>query len=125
MTVEQPALFGGTPVVLDAADGRRRADEGQTRAEWGRVALGRAMDDACRRACEAHAELCADQVWLALGAIPESKGAASAMGPAMKRAVRAHMMEPTGAYRLSARPVAHRKPLPVYRSRIYHGGGTP
>lgn len=111
------------PVVLDAAEGRRRAEEGQARSEANRDQLREQLDTAVRAAAVKHFTFTADQVWVELGAVPDTRGAASALGPAMKRGVRDGLMVPTGRFRLSERPVAHRKPLPEYRS-LTTGGST-
>lgn len=53
--------------------------------------------------------------------IPDTKAAASALGPAFRRAARDGVcVRVDGAFRESARPEAHRKPLPVWRSLTVH-----
>lgn len=56
----------------------------------------------------------ADDFWVEVGSVPADKGASSALGPAIRRVQAAGGISRTGDYRLSTRPAAHRKPLPVY-----------
>jgi len=108
--------------MLDAALGRTRAGEGMERAErahaptWASM-MREALVLALERVGYGE-ELCADQVWAALGFVPEDSGAASALGGVMRWGVEGGLMERTGNYRKSERPAARRKPLPVYRSLV-------
>jgi len=107
------------PTLFDYAEARRRAEEGQARSELGRAELGELYDGAIARVARALHELSVDDVWGELGEVPELAGAASAMGPAMKRARRAGLIELTGAFVESRRPSNHAKAIRVYRSLVF------
>ena len=107
-------------------DGARRGDElrddGMMRAEahaasdWLQCA-----EDAIRYVAERRSYFDTDAVWAVLddwGVPPPREG--RALGPLMKKACGWGWCETVaGATRLSSRPIRHRRPLTVYRSKLH------
>lgn len=114
-------------LTFDIVEGRRLRDEG----------IGRAVRKAARtdpewiigaRACldmlaRTSAEFTADDFWRWLPAyVPKQslkRTKRDAAGAIFQRASRNGTIVQTGAFKQSARPEAHVKPLPVWRSLVY------
>lgn len=59
-----------------------------------------------------------DLVWEVLDGEPHDN---RAMGPVMRRAWKAGLIEPTDQHELSERPQCHRRPMRVWQSLVYRG----
>jgi hypothetical protein len=99
---------------LFKADGMRRVEVHAPVSWRGSAEL------AVRYVAERRPEFTTDAVWAVLEAWgvpvpPEPK----ALGPLMKAACGWHWCAPTGEYRLSVRPQNHRRPVAVYRSKLF------
>lgn len=109
------------PTVIDHDEAHARTDEAVQRVDASHGILAARLDAAIVAVAGRLAEFTADDVWAHLGRIPDTKAAASALGPAFRRAARDGVcVRVDGAFRESARPEAHRKPLPVWRSLTVH-----
>lgn len=106
--------------VLDPEEARRVTEEAVARNDAHNQALAAEYDTFIRRAAHKHPELTADDVWAVRGGVPGLASEASALGPAMRRAVKEGVIERLpGEYENSSRPKAHQKPLPLYRSLVF------
>ena len=69
-----------------------------------------------------NAYFCCDQIWDALGQVgDDERDDGSGMGPVIRKALTARVMEPTGTFQRSQRPKTHGKPLPTYKSLLGNG----
>jgi len=121
----QQRVVEDEPPILDHALGRELATEGLERSngqaspEWNEAAMD-AIDE-CGRS---NRDFTADDFWVVLipmlarrGIPPENKSAA---GKIFRRAQSEGIISLTDVTRKSQRAVAHSKPLPVWRSLVYH-----
>lgn len=88
--------------------------ERHARAAWLEAALGTVRQLAVERPT-----LTTDDVWLALGSAPREP---RALGAVMRKAEGLELIEPTNQWALSTRVACHRRPLRVWRSRVYDPG---
>lgn len=102
--------------VLDFELGGKLRDEAMARveahasSEW-RAAASKAIADVAR----AKPFFTADHVWATGLARPHES---RALGPEIKRAARAGVLEPTDTFKLSAQASRHRAPIRVWRSLV-------
>lgn len=101
---------------LFKADGMRRAEVNAPVSWRGSAEL------AVRYVAERRERFTTDAVWSVLehwgvAMPPEPR----ALGPLMKAACTWGWIEPTGVFHKSVRPDCHRRPLAVYRSKLFGG----
>ena len=83
------------------------------------------MFEAIEAAARQHAYFTADEVWTVLGKVgDDERDDGSGIGPVMRAALAAGVMESTGLFRRSQRPATHGKPLPIWKSLLHIGPGT-
>lgn len=106
--------------LFDLIEAKKAAEEGirrvaSTHEEWLEEVQGTIL--AC---AQKNRRFTSDLVWMELTTDPHNK---SAMGPALRRAVKAGVIENSGEFERSIRVSAHRKPIQVWRSLVFEGGG--
>jgi len=114
--LEHASHCAHSKVRRDPVETEARAQEGMARADEHNAEWRTRFDRAIQACASRLALFTADDVWTQVGDVPDRHGAASALGPAMRRAVKAGLIEQTGNARKSERPVTHGKWLPVWRS---------
>jgi hypothetical protein len=83
------------------------------------------MYEAIETAARQHVYLTADEVWVVLGKVgDDERDNGSGLGPVMRSALAAGVIESTGLFRRSQRPPSHGKILPIWRSLIKAGPGS-
>lgn len=68
---------------------------------------------------KAYREFTSDEVWQHLSHLGIHTGENRALGAVMQAGYRAGIITPTGHFRPTTRPVGHKSPKQVWRSRIY------
>lgn len=109
------------------SDGSAERDDGIGRAEQHATPTWRLAADLAVHTVATRLPLfTSDDVWreLATAHPDERTHEPRALGAVMLAAVRDGLCEPTPDYRLSTRPVCHRNPKRVYRSRILQAGAA-
>jgi hypothetical protein len=113
----EPPLFDAARGELLKAEAMSAVDEAASEV-W-KAHADIAIDTVARRRTEL---LTADDVWAELDRLgirlPEGTDS-RALGPRMTRAATVGLIVKTGTTRLTARAVAHRRPLQVWRSLVY------
>jgi len=80
--------------------------------------------EAIEAAARKYRYFCADEVWEMLGQVgDDERDNGSGMGPVLRMAVTAGIMERTGQTRRSRRPPSHGKWLPIYKSLLWTEAG--
>jgi len=102
--------------LLDLAEGRRRRDAGMDAVD-NSAEFQYAADRAVAQTARVFSSFVVDQVWQYVdGDYGVDK---RAMGPAMLRAARAKLIEPSSDFRPTSQPKSHAQPRRIWISRIY------
>jgi len=104
--------------LLDPEATEAAKREGMARSEQDRERHKRLLDEAIRSTADKCLNFTADQVWTELGDIPQHKGLASAMGPALVRAAKNGIVTSTQEFRACERPVSHGNMIRVWQSLV-------
>jgi hypothetical protein len=105
-------------------DGTAGRDDGMARAEEGAgAAWMRAAAAAIARVARQKAEFVSEEVWTVGGLEMPPSGERRALGPAMKRAWKDGLIEPTERFVPSPRSSCHRAASRVWRSLVHGGPG--
>jgi hypothetical protein len=110
-----PKRRRNTP-LLDLAEGKRRRDAGMDVVDKS-VEFQYAADRAVAQTARIFSSFVVDQVWQFVdGDYGVDK---RAMGPAMIRAAKAQLIEPSPDFRPTSQPKSHASPTRIWISRIY------
>ena len=115
---EQASIFDAHGAVRDLRDVRAAVvarDEAIATVDAANTSLVERALAAVRAVAKAHDLFTTDDVWALLDA---DGGEPRAMGAAMRRAAAEGVCEATLGFRLSARPVCHRRPMREWRSLL-------
>lgn len=105
--------------AIDLFESARLRDEAEAAVEANAPAVWSVMAlDAVRECAGANREFIVDEVWSYMPDGAPTTPDNRAMGPVMRRAKAAGMIEPTEAFRLTRQVKSHRAPRRVWRSLI-------
>jgi hypothetical protein len=108
----------------DPEEGRRLREIGIDAAAYGSEDWVHLTEAVIGALCRRVAAFTTDRVWFYLEELPAAHtGEPRAMGAAMRRAAGRGWCEATAEHVLSKRPECHRRPIRVWRSRLYRGDG--
>lgn len=80
-----------------------------------------AAGEALIAVAKAHYEFTTDEIWMHLARLGIHTSENRAIGAVIQGAIRSGVIEHTGTYRPTGRPVSHKRPQAVWRSKIYVG----